>query len=212
MALHRLQQDKRYKVDQLLTTVSAEHDRVSMHGLRRELLHRQAEAIGLPLTCIELPSSPSNNTYENRMAQQIQTFKASGYTTAAFGDIFLEDLRKYREEKLSAVGIKTVFPLWKNDTAELMREFIALGFKAITVCVQDGLLNASFAGRLLDESFINDLPEAVDVCGENGEFHTFCFDGPVFKQPVPFTKGETVYREYRHEGNATGFWFCDLLP
>ncbi len=212
LALHRLLQDNRYKVGQLLTTVSAEHDRVSMHGLRRELLQRQAEAIGLPLTCVEVPSSPSNDQYENRMAQETAALKKAGYGTAAFGDIFLEDLRRYREENLAAVGIKTVFPLWKSDTAELMREFLALGFKAITVCVQNGLLNASFAGRLLDESFIADLPAAVDVCGENGEFHTFCFDGPVFKHPVAFTKGETVYREYKHGDVVTGFWFCDLLP
>lgn len=215
MALHLLQQDKNYNVVKLLTSVNAHHNRVSMHGLRRELLNAQIAELGLPADTIELPEQPDMAEYERQMINAVSSLKNEGFTHSAFGDIFLEDLRKYREEQLAKYNFKAVFPIWKRDTRELMHYFIENGFQAITVCVNATLLNESFAGRLLDESFLNDLPANVDPCGENGEFHTFCFNGPVFKNPVRFNVGEKTYREYdspKEEGQKTGFWFCDLLP
>lgn len=215
MALHQLLQDKNYSVEKLLTSVNAYHNRVSMHGLRRELLEAQIKETGLPAMTIELPEQPDMPEYERQMINAVSQLKNEAFTHTAFGDIFLEDLRKYREEQLHKYNIKAVFPLWKKDTRELFRYFMENGFKAIAVCVNGSLLDKSFAGRLLDESFLNDLPDNVDPCGENGEFHTFCFDGPVFKKPVDFSIGEKTYREYdtpNDAGMKTGFWFCDLLP
>jgi uncharacterized protein (TIGR00290 family) len=212
LALYYLLQDKHYSVDCLLTSVSAEFDRVSMHGLRRELLLKQTDAIGIPAKIIELPPQPTNAEYEALMKKTVSELLADGYECTAFGDIFLEDLKAYREKQLEPYGIKTVFPLWKKDTKELLTQFIDLGFKAITVCVDGSKLDSSFVGRIIDESFIADLPDDVDICGENGEFHTFCFDGPYFKQPVQFTKGEIVMREYDTNGFKSQYWFCDLMP
>ena len=193
------------RVDCLLTSVNAAHDRVSMHGVRRSLLEAQARSIGLPLHTIELPEEPGMEEYERVMADKVSWLISEGYTHAVFGDIFLEDLRRYREEKLHA--LQCVFPLWKQDTGKLMRQFLSLGFKAIIVCVNEKHLDKSFCGRIIDESFVNDLPTGVDVCGENGEYHSFVFDGPVFKYPIAFEKGEIVRRTYQEHG----FYFCDLL-
>jgi uncharacterized protein (TIGR00290 family) len=212
MALHYLLQDKAYNVEYLLTSVNAHYKRVSMHGVRTELLQRQVEAIGIESGCIVLPEQPTNEEYEQIAGSKVRQLKADGYEFASFGDIFLEDLRKYREDQLARVGIKTVFPLWKRDTRQLMEEFVDSGFKAIVVCVNGASLDRSFAGRVVDRDFINDLPASVDPCGENGEFHTFCYDAPYYSQPVGYTIGETVYREYDNAGNKNGFWFCDLLP
>lgn len=212
LALHYLLQDKNYSVDYLLTSVNAHYNRVSMHGLRRELLQQQVEAIGIPSGTVELPEQPSNAEYETFMRQKTGQLKASGFEYAAFGDIFLEDLKAYREQQLATVGMKTVFPLWKKDTRQLLHEFIASGFKAITVCVNAQWLDESFAGRIIDHDFIRDLPEGVDICGENGEFHTFCYDGPVFQHPIKFSVGETVFKEYKNKEAKSGFWFCDLVP
>lgn len=212
LALYYLLQDKNYSIDCLLTSVSSEYDRVSMHGLRKELLQQQTEALGIPAKIIQLPPHPTNAEYEALMKETVSELLADGYECTAFGDIFLEDLKAYREKQLEPYGIKTVFPLWKKDTKELLTNFIDLGFKAITVCVDGSKLDSSFVGRIIDHDFINDLPEDVDICGENGEFHTFCFDGPYFKQPVAFTKGEVVMREYDVNGFKSQFWFCDLLP
>jgi uncharacterized protein (TIGR00290 family) len=223
LALHYLLQDKTFSVEHLLTSINAYHDRVSMHGLRRELLLQQINALGIPHSTIELPEQPSMAAYENLMMEAVTGLQEKGFECAGFGDIFLEDLRQYREKQLAALNIKTVFPLWKKDTTTLLHELIDSGFKAILVCINSDLLDISFAGRIIDENFINDLPPGVDPCGENGEFHTFCFDGPVFKNPVPFIIGEKTYREYKAPGNAKddppstqkndiGFWFCDLLP
>jgi uncharacterized protein (TIGR00290 family) len=179
---------------------------------------QQLESIGLPFGTIELPEEPSMETYEVLMKNAVERLRSEGFTCAVFGDIFLEDLRKYREEQLKGFGIGTVFPLWKNDTKKLLAEFIHLGFKAIVVCVNAELLDESFAGRIIDQAFLEDLPANVDPCGENGEFHTFCFDGPIFRHPVAFTKGKTIYREYKlpvtsdNHKDSIGFWFCDLLP
>ncbi|KIO76972.1 ATP-binding domain-containing protein [Pedobacter lusitanus] len=224
LALHYLLQDKNYSIEHLLTSVNRQHNRVSMHGLRRELFEQQIEALNLPYSTIELPEQPSMQEYETLMEKEVSSLQQEGFTHAAFGDIFLEDLRKYREQQLAALHIKSVFPLWKKDTRQLLTEFIDLGFKSVLVCIKADLLDPSFAGRVIDADFIKDLPPNVDVCGENGEFHTFCFDGPIFKNPIPFEIGEKVYREYQApktdadscssqqvKGNS-GFWFCDLLP
>lgn len=215
LALYRTIQQRQYKVEQLLTNVNAVHNRISMHGVRRELLSAQAQSIGIPFTTIELPEEPAMHEYENVMERKLYELKRQQFTHSVFGDIFLEDLKQYREEKLNAVGMQAVFPLWKEDTKQLMKEFLSLGFKTIIVCVNEKYLSKSFCGRVLDEECISALPAAVDVCGENGEFHTFVFDGPLFKQPVSFATGELVYKEYAAPaGEAVekyGFWFCDLL-
>lgn len=213
LALYHLQKKSQLNIDRLITTINSHYQRVSMHGLRRELLEAQAQAIDLPLDMIELPEQPTMETYDEIVDKKIQKLVTEGYTDCGFGDIFLEDLRVYRENQLKPFNINYHFPLWKRDTKELIKEFIDLGFKAILVCIKDELLDKSFAGRDIDENFIEDLPNTVDPCGENGEFHTFCYDGPIFKQPVKFTVGEKTYREYKNpdkDGKDVGFWFQDL--
>jgi uncharacterized protein (TIGR00290 family) len=223
ICLHKILQDQRYSVDSLLTSVNAAHNRISMHGVRRELLNQQAQSIGLPLHTIELPEQPGMQEYEQAMLQQVTALKQEGYTKAVFGDIFLEDLKTYREQKLATVDMECVFPLWKMPTHHIMQEFLALEFKAIIVCVNEKFLDKSFCGRLIDESFVRDLPANVDVCGENGEYHSFVFDGPIFREPIPYTKGEIVYKRYdapqttdntcnpMDQPSTYGFYFCDLL-
>lgn len=215
-ALWLLKNDPNYSVEKLVTTVNTHHDRVSMHGLRTELLLEQAEAIGIPLHIIELPEQPDMETYNQIMLDAVNELKNEGFTHCAFGDIFLEDLRDYREKQLAEHGIQAVFPLWKRDTSELIGDFLDNGFKTITVCINGNLLSEEFVGREINESFLNDLPENVDPCGENGEFHTFCYDGPLFSKPVTFELGEKVLREYEvktDEGKIEkyGYWFCDLI-
>jgi len=216
LCLYKALQSCDYNITHLLTSVNSAHDRISMHGVRRALLEAQASSIGIPLTTIELAEQPSMIDYEQAMLLKVQELKEAGCTHAIFGDIFLEDLKKYREQKLAAHDITCVFPLWKMDTTQLVHEFIHLGFKSIIVCVNDQYLDKSFCGRIIDESFITDLPSNVDPCGENGEFHSFVFDGPVFKNPIAFTKGDIVYKTYAAPAAASathyGFYFCDLLP
>ena len=223
LCLHRIKQNPSFKINALLTSVNAAHNRISMHGVRRELLEAQAAALDLPLHTLELPEMPGMTEYESIMTEKLNAFKTLGYTHSVFGDIFLEDLRAYREIKLEAIGLQAVFPLWNIPTHQLMEEFLDLGFKAIIVCVNDRYLDKSFCGRLIDGSFVRDLPPGVDVCGENGEYHSFVFDGPVFKYPVTFTKGEIVRRTYEaprtntlnpdsmDQPSSYGFYFCDLL-
>jgi len=219
LCLYKILREGSYDVSYLLTSINKVHNRISMHGVRAELLLKQAESIGIPLKQIELPEQPSMKDYEKIMKEKVEEIKAEAISHTIFGDIFLEDLRKYREAQLNPMEIKTIFPLWKIDTKELMNEFLSLGFKAIIVCVNEQFLDKSFCGRIIDQSFVNDLPANVDVCGENGEYHSFVFDGPLFKSPVDFKKGEIVYREYERpkDDNLTdekkyGFYFCDLLP
>ena len=195
LCLHKVLQGAKYQVNYLLTSVNKVYDRVSMHGVRTSLLQQQADSIGIPLKVIELPEQPDMAEYEAIMTQKVSEFTSEGIHQAIFGDIFLEDLKAYREEKLCPLGINAIFPLWKIPTKDLMAEFIDLGFKAIIVCVNDAYLDRSFCGRLIDQSFVKDLPANVDVCGENGEYHSFVYDGPIFKKPVAFEKGEVVYRE-----------------
>jgi uncharacterized protein (TIGR00290 family) len=203
MALYTLLQQKEFRVVALLTTVTEGYDRISMHGVRRQLLHEQAKSIGLPLHEVLIPPSCVNPIYEARMEGAMRVYIDRGVRKVAFGDIFLEDLRAYREEKLARIGMTALFPLWKRDTRELIRFFQQERFRSVTVCVDPKILDRSFAGRELDESFFRDLPAAADCCGENGEFHTFAFDGPIFEEPVKFQVGEVVERD--------GFVFCDLL-
>ncbi|WP_187261980.1 Dph6-related ATP pyrophosphatase [Pontibacter beigongshangensis] len=217
LCLHRTQQDSTYIIDRLLTTLSNATRRITMHGVRQELLEQQALQIGLPLQQMLLPDNTGMEAYNHLMATTMQQLQQEGISHAIFGDINLQDLRDYREQQLAKVGLKAVFPLWEQPTDELVREFIALGFKAVVVSVNARLLNASFAGRLLDESFLDDLPAGVDPCGENGEFHSFVFDGPIFKAPVNYSLGERVLKQYgvsadETAGYDTGFWFQDLLP
>ena len=203
MALHALQSAGAHRITALLTTVTEEYDRISMHGVRRVLLERQAESLGLPLHAVLIPPQCINAIYETRMKQALTEHLARGVQRVAFGDIFLEDLRIYREKNLAQLGMEALFPIWKRDTRELARDLLRHGFRAIAVCVDPRVLDPSFAGRELDESFFADLPPGVDACGENGEFHTFVFDGPNFQKPIRFAVGEKVMRD--------GFCFCDLM-
>ncbi len=223
LCLYKALETNQYNITCLLTSVNAVHNRISMHGVRRSLLQAQAESIGIPLQTIELPEQPNMTEYEQGVLMKVNELKQSGCTHAIFGDIFLEDLKVYREKKLEEVNIECVFPLWKIDTTALVKEFISLGFKSVIVCVNDKYLDKSFCGRIIDQSFLDDLPADVDPCGENGEFHSFVFDGPIFKNPIPFVKGEIVYRQYdaptntdnnehsKVQSSQYGFYFCDLI-
>jgi uncharacterized protein (TIGR00290 family) len=182
------------EVDGLVTTVTDGYERIAMHGVRVELLRRQAAALALPLTIARIPQKASNDLYEKAMAEAL---RGLGAKTVFFGDIFLEDLREYRETRMKALGIDSVFPIWGRPTAALARGFVDRGFKAHLTCVDTRALSPDFAGRLFDASLLADLPGSVDPCGENGEFHSFVFDGPVFDRPVPVALGESVLRENR---------------
>ncbi|MCW3073175.1 MAG: diphthine--ammonia ligase [Flaviaesturariibacter sp.] len=222
LCLHHAKQQG-IPVSALLTSFNTATDRVSMHGIRRNLLQQQAVSFGLPLHTLELLESPGMEAYEGAIRNVHQSLQAEGYTDAVYGDIFLEDLKAYREGLLAKDGLNAVFPLWQRDSKTLLQEFFLLGFKAMVVCVNDQHLDKSFCGRLLDEAFLADLPPDVDPCGENGEYHSFVFDGPLFSNPVPFVKGDLVFKEYAApKENKTecfttpkpkaGFYFCDLLP
>jgi uncharacterized protein (TIGR00290 family) len=204
MALHALLQDPNFEVVALLTTVTEGYERISMHGVRNELLRRQAESIGLPVQEVRIPPKCVNPVYEARMAEAVLRFRDRGVMHFAFGDIFLEDLRAYREQKLLLANMTALFPIWKVDTRELAARFLQDGFRAIATCIDPRKLAKSFAGRELNASFFRDLPPGVDPCGENGEFHTFVFDGPIFHSKIPIQVGEVVERDC--------FVFCDLLP
>ncbi len=218
--LHKVLTEQLFDVKYLLTTVNSKFNRISMHGVREELLDVQAESIGIPLLKVKV-SEGTNDEYEKQMETVLLKAKAEGINNVIFGDIFLEDLRKYREANLAKLGMKGVFPLWKMDTTKLINDFAVQKFKSVACCVNDGYLGEEWAGREIDKSFIQQLPAIVDPCGENGEFHTFCYDGPVFKKKIGFTVGEKVYKplEIKTEkacalpSNVTtkGFWFCDLL-
>lgn len=205
LALYEIMQDGNCDVSALLTTITKDYDRISMHGVRNALLERQARSIGLELEKVFITKESTNAEYESGMRRLLEKHAASGVTGVVFGDIFLEDLRKYREEKLALLNLKGIFPIWKKDTRVLAGEFIRLGFKAVIACVDTQALPREFAGRSFDEKFLAELPEGVDPCGENGEFHSFVYDGPIFRDRIDFKIGEVVTREQR-------FCFCDLLP
>jgi uncharacterized protein (TIGR00290 family) len=227
LALYKIQQQKNYAIEKLVTTTNKDFDRVSMHGLRISLLRAQAKAIGIPLHTISFPAQVDMDLYNITMKNEMDQLVKEGFTHAVFGDIFLEDLKNYRDTKLAEVGIQGVYPIWKKDTKQLIEELLDLDFKAITVCVNAKLLGKEFVGRIIDEQFISELPNNVDVCGENGEFHTFVFDGPIFKTPIDFSIGKKVLKSYTlsedeskdtHQSTKqhtktydTSFWYCDLL-
>jgi uncharacterized protein (TIGR00290 family) len=201
MALETLRRSG-VRVTGVLTTVTDGYERVAMHGVRTSLLLEQAKAIGLPLRKVRIPPHCGNSVYEARMEEALREQLALGVRRVAFGDIFLADLREYRERNLARAGMEAVFPLWKRDTRELAREFCRRGFRAVAVCIDSKKLSPQFAGRELDRSFFRDLPEEVDPCGENGEFHSFVYQGPIFSRPLAVERGQVVERE--------GFYFCDL--
>ena len=205
LALNEILKNGTYRVAALLTTVTEDYDRISMHGVRRILLEQQAASLGFPLEQVLIPKDASNEVYEANMGRALAKYRNEGVAAVVFGDIFLEDLRKYREERLARVDMTGVFPIWMRDTKELAKSLISLGFKAITTCIDTNVLGKDFVGRLIDEQFLADLPSFVDLCGENGEFHSFVFDGPIFNEPVRFSVGEKVLRDER-------FYFCDLVP
>lgn len=217
LALYKALREQQFDIRYLLTTLNGEANRVSMHGVRSELLLAQANSLGIPLQEVHLPASPDMSGYEAAMNEAVRFFKSEHISDCFFGDIFLEDLRAYREQKLGEAGISAHFPLWNRNTSEVIREFLDLGFKTIVVCVDSSKLGEEFAGRVIDADFIKDLPKDVDPCGENGEFHTFVFDGPIFQRPIPFKLGEKVFKTYQandSDGNDLeyGFWFQDLVP
>lgn len=219
LALHKVLQEDKYEVLALLTTLNAQFKRISMHGVREELLEQQVTSIGLPLIKMYV-NEGTNSEYEKEMEVLLLQYKAKGVTKVIFGDIFLEELRSYREKNLTNIGLTAEFPLWKRDTKELINEFLALKFKTLTCCVNDGYLGKNKVGKEIDSDFIKSLPESVDPCGENGEYHTFCYDGPIFKTPIKFSVGEKIYKPLEIksldcdlESSVTkGFWFCELLP
>jgi uncharacterized protein (TIGR00290 family) len=204
LTLHALMRSDRYRVRALLTTVTEGYDRVSMHGVRRRLLQAQASSVGIPLEVAWIPKDSSNAVYEERMRALLEKHQGLGVTAVAFGDLFLADIRAYREARLREVGMKGVFPLWHRKTDKLAARFIDLGFKAVLCCVDPKRLSRDFCGLPYDEELLSRLPPDVDPCGENGEFHTFVYDGPIFKTRVGFEVGKVVLRQ--------GFYFADLAP
>jgi len=205
MAAYQLLASQKYEIAALVTTLTQEFDRISMHGVRRELLEQQAQSLHIPLQTVLIPKDCSNEIYETRMRATLTQFKAQGIATIAFGDLFLADIRKYRDERLADIGMSGLYPIWMRDTDELVRTFIGLGFKALLACVDTEALPAAFAGREIDRDLLRDLPASVDPCGEYGEYHSFVFDGPIFSKPVACRAGATVMRTPR-------FAYCDILP
>lgn len=205
LALYEIRQGREVEIVGLLTTVTEGYDRSSMHGIRRSLIEQQADSVGLPLEQVPLSTVSSNEEYESRMREVLEGHRQRGISAVVFGDIFLEDVRKYREGRLASIGMRGVFPLWAKDTAGLARTFLRLGFKAVVTCVDAEQMDPSYAGRAFDERMLASLPAGVDPCGENGEFHSFVYDGPIFSRPIPFSTGEVVLREKR-------FRYCDLIP
>jgi uncharacterized protein (TIGR00290 family) len=221
LALYHCLQNPDLEIVYLVTTINDAADRISMHGVRTELLIKQAEAIGIPLYQIRLPEMPGMQEYDDVMRYHLTSLKNEGVTHSIFGDIFLQDLKDYRDARLSEVGLKGVYPLWKRDTSELINEFLNLGFGTVIACTQQRL--ERIVGKEISRELIDALPDDVDVCGENGEFHTFTFKGPIFTNPIKYKTGVKVFKEYAAPKNADdscvsvtdtkpcGFWYCDLL-
>jgi len=205
LALYEVQKSKNYEILALLTTITEDYDRVSMHGLRRSFLEQHANSLGIPLEKVFITKDASNEEYESKMKEALLIYQNAGVHSVVFGDIFLQDVRKYREENLSKIGMNGVFPIWRRNTTELAHSFIDLGFKAVTTCVDSNVLDVRFVGKVFDRQFLSELPPTVDPCGENGEFHSFVYDGPIFRENILFKKGEIVLRDNR-------FYYCDLIP
>lgn len=223
LALYHALQNPKLDIKYLVTSINDSVNRISMHGVRHALLVQQAKAIGIPLYEIRLPEMPGMKEYDETMRFHLEKLKSEGITHSIFGDIFLEDLKKYREDRLAEVGLKAIFPLWKRDTQELMNEFLGLKFKTVIACTQERLGN--LVGEIITAELVKEFPADVDICGENGEFHTFTFDGPIFKNSIPYTLGEKVFKAFPAPKNTDdnclqpinnqpknlGFWFIDLL-
>lgn len=205
LALHNICLKKKVEIVSLLTTITSGYGRISMHGVRQELLEKQATSLGIPLEKIFLQKTFSNKEYESKMGEILEKYSKHGVNLVAFGDIFLENLRKHREKKLATKNMKGLFPLWKKNTLKLARNFINLGFKAIITCVDSKKLGKEFVGKEFNRELLSKLPDNVDPCGENGEFHTFVYNGPLFKKPIRFKKGKIVLKKNR-------FYYCDLIP
>jgi uncharacterized protein (TIGR00290 family) len=204
MVAYHLLASQKYEIAALLTTVTEDFDRISMHGVRRELLERQAESLAIPLHKVMIPKDCPNEIYEGRMNQAFSHFKARGITKVAFGDLFLADIKQYRDERLAQAGMAGLYPIWLRDTDELVRTFIGLGFRAKLACVDTHAIDASFAGRELDARLLEDLPRSADPCGEHGEYHSFVYAGPIFKKTIDCKAGATTMRSAR-------FNYCDIL-
>jgi uncharacterized protein (TIGR00290 family) len=189
----------------LLTTVTQEYDRISIHGVRRVLLEQQAESLGFPVEAMLLTKGAVDKDYEKEFLSILRSYRNRGVLSVVFGDIFLEDVKQFRDGILSKIGMHGIYPLWRRDTRELANHFIDLGFRAVVTVVDSAVLGKEFCGREYDKQFLAELPQNVDPCGENGEFHTFVYNGPILTKPVAFRKGEAVFRESR-------FWYTDLLP
>lgn len=217
LALSYILEQKEFEVLGLMTTLNKSFKRISMHGVREETLDKQADSIGIPLVKMWVEEG-TYEEYEKQMEKTLLEYKAKGITHVIFGDIFLEDLKDYRDKNLAKVDLKGHYPLWKKDTSELIKEFLDKGFKTITCCINDQYLTEAHSGALITVDWIKDLPKEVDPCGENGEFHTFCFDGPIFKKPLDISMGEKKYQplEKKHIDKAKtpytkGFWFTDII-
>lgn len=203
-ALHSIKNLGNFEIKALLTTITEDYDRISMHGVRRVLLERQAAALETPLRTIVIPKDATNQQYETKMAEALLACKSQGIDSIVFGDLFLQDVRSYREQFLSGLQMTGIFPIWGFDTSDFIHEFIRVGFKAVITSVNTDALDESFAGKIIDNELLEQLPASVDSCGENGEFHSFVFDGPGFREPVRFTLGDSVRRGI--------FCYRDLLP
>lgn len=203
-ALHLLRQNPAYQVAALLTTVNEVFERVAIHGFRQELLDRQAAAVNLPVWKVSLPEPCTNADYESRMGAACLRAAQEGFRVVAFGDLFLEDIRAYRCEKLAGTGLEPIFPVWGTPTDQLARQMVAAGLRARITCIDPRQLPQSFCGRIFDEAFLHDLPATVDPCGERGEFHSFAYAGPLFSRPIPVTHTDTVERQ--------GFIYADIVP
>jgi uncharacterized protein (TIGR00290 family) len=222
LALYHCLQNPELDIKYLVTTINDAADRISMHGVRTELLIQQAESIGIPLYQIRLPEMPDMETYDRTMRKHLEYFRSEGITHSIFGDIFLEDLKKYRDDRLAEIGMTGIYPLWKRDSHELISEFFDLGFGTVIACTQERL--EQIAGKEISPELILALPDDVDVCGENGEFHTFAFKGPIFSKVIKYKTGEKVFKAYKAPENTddpgvsdsvkklNGFWYCDLIP
>ncbi len=205
LALYELSKRAECQVAALLTVVTEDYDRTSMHGVRRILLEQQARSLGFDIEEVPISRNSSNEEYERKMGEVLERYQSAGVCAVVFGDVFLEDVRQYREDNLSKIGMKGIYPLWKIDTTELAEAFIDSGFKAVITCVDSYFLGKAFVGRSFDEWFLSELPSGVDPCGENGEFHSFVYDGPIFRDRVEHRTGGVVLREKR-------FYYCDLVP
>jgi uncharacterized protein (TIGR00290 family) len=204
LTLYENRKSGKYEVAALLTTMTRDFDRVSMHGVRRTLLEMQGEAIGLSIEKVWIGRNASNEEYESQMKAVLEKYKMTGVRDVLFGDLFLQEIRRYREERLAGIGMNGVFPIWKRETGALARRFVEEGFRAIVCCIDPKFLDRKFCGMEFDEAFLSRLPPRVDPCGENGEFHTFVYDGPVFRNSIDVMVGEVVLRD--------GFYFADILP